>query len=437
MSERGGWRKWVAVCALLLLLLVAAPPAAPRLTPASSGLGVTVQLTSTAISSKDSRITLWHNTSSSNQSVPVLYSVNIAPYTAAGGSAVVFTISAGTMEVVANISQGTVAFVNATVGAQVTVNPVFSGASVSIKVLQLLTSVGNPVNVGTYTVFVNETQNVAVSYLTPGTWVQNALNYTLPYGFSAPAGYYLNTTQVLLPYPPAVGVNYSSVQVLNATAYQVGYSGVYASNQSLKPGASLTFTGLLQPNPISSGPAAIISMGPAKQQSNLYGLLNVYVSFANWTNYESLPYEGIYVLRLSFAYTISPSSVVLRADGKVVPSTEFSVQQSSLVLPPLTLLLGVGTTEQFQVNFSSELAPPSGSLVGGEAAFYFGPIPVTVLDLVLSAILLTLCIFDLYLVGWRTGRIRHVNIRNAAVDTALIEAGLIALLIIVQFAPGG
>lgn len=401
--------------------------------------GVVASLSSTEGGRFPYDLPLWHNTSSTNTSLAHVYPVNMtlsppnAPLTA------VLTVNAGAYVPVVLAKQGTVTLLNATVQGQATVSPTASSTGLSVRILQLFTSSGGAVPLGTYGIWVNVTETATLANTTSIIWAQHVTTFNATYSFASPYGYWLNASTVFVPFPSGLSVNFTSVKVANATSVQTAYAGVYLTNGTLGPKKGLTFTLSFVPVPTTTGPAVILTLTSPRL---VHGSSTLYTAFGNWTNSGPLPYAGIYVLGVpsTFAFAVDPASVHVRVGsvvflnapgtyyyafkGSNLSSSSFTTQGQNVVLVPGTLTVPVGTTESFQANFSSMFAPPSESLFANHVLLAFGSVSVTFGTLVEGLMVLPVLYAGVVLRvhrGDSSERLRVVVVHLVAAQVALLS----------------
>lgn len=410
----------------------AAGPATEGPVAAAISPVVTVQQFSTAGILQDARLTLWHNSTSSNQSVAHSYPVDLGAYSGAASPSFTLTVSFGSDTPVMRVAQGATTFLNGSLLYQLAVSPALGATAVTAKVLKGYLPNGTALPVGTYTVWANATQSIAFTEAVGELWTLAGTTDSLYYNYTAPSGYWVNGTQVYLPFPSGVGVNYTGVTVTGGTSVSVGYSGIYVTNATLAPGATLRLRAQFYPTPVTTGAGVSVQLSKAQVVSNLYGATNVWISFGNYTNLAALPYAGLYLLRTNFAYTVDPSSVVVRVNGVLLSSSGYNLQGGTIVILPNVLTVGIDAKAEFAVNFSSTVAPPEASLVGGYVLATFGVTPFTVTDLIVTgmAAVVVWWLARLYGRGRWGG-----TVRTLTVDFVALEAALTAALLVVTYAP--
>ena len=358
---RAGVGALLVLAVLLAGALLVLPPDAKAL---SVNPSVTIQQTSTATRSVNKADTFWHNSSTSNQSNPVSFLVNVTGYTSIQTFNFQLTISAGQFIPQIVMSQGSTIIFNATVSNQVVISPVPGTTPVSVNTVALYNVTGGNVPDGTYTIWDNVTQTIYLTDAVAGGWSLSGITFSLADTVTAPFGYFFNSTTVLFPFPSGAGVNYSSAKA-SPGRFAVGYGGIYGYNTSLKPTTSVTISASFQPTPINSGPAVFITLTKARL---IGGTTNTWTGFGNFTNNLGLPYIGLYVLLISFSgYVLNPASISLTerlgANAAVTANpASYSVDPSDIAILPNNLLVGVGITLAIQANFSSLASPPTGCL---------------------------------------------------------------------------
>lgn len=445
----------LATVGIAAMLLACQPSTASPQTPAARDTpavtvnpGVVASLASTESAHFNALLPMWHNTSSTNATVPHAYPVNMTLFPAHAALSATLTVQGGTYLPYLYAYQGSAVLLNATVAGQVTVSPSASATPLDVEIKQLFTLSGGAVSVGTYHLWVNITETAQLANTTSEVWAQHAKSMNVTYSFASPYGYYLNSSTVFMPFPSGLTANFTSVRVANATSHQVAYAGVYATNATLAPGKGLTLTFNFTPEPIDSGPAVLITLTTPRL---VHGTTATYTAFGNWTNSLALPYAGLYVLGVptgSFNYTIDGPSVQVRTgtvalvtqpgsygyffEGGNLPSSHFTTQGSSIVVVPDALTVGVSVTESFEVNFTSLSVPPSASLVAGTVLISGGGFSLTFGALLLGLMaipVLYAAVAPRVHRGDGAGRVRAVAVDVLTAEIALF--GLLALSVVV------
>lgn len=419
---------------------VAPASATSSLTPSAITLGVTATLSTSEAAFFPGYATLWHNTTTENQTVPLAFPVNATVNPAGSSISTTLSVSSGVYVPVIEVYQGSTVLINASILGQVTVSAVAGSTDLSVKVEQLFTQAGAAVATGTYHVWVNASESVSLTSTTGLVWVQHPDSFNVTDTVTSAYGYWTNSSQVFVPFPAGgVTVNFTSAKAANATSVSVAYAGVYATNASLASGRSLTLTFSFVPVPVQTGAVLI----PLTTPRLVAGTSASYAAFANWTNGGPLPYAGLYVLEIpsAFAYTPDPATVVVAVGSTVLNDTnppyyhyqfkgknlakdEYSLEGSDVVLIPLALTVGVGSLEGFQVNLTSLFAPPSQSLVAGAVLLTYGAFALTWGQLLLAFMALPVMVAAFAPSLRRTER----GMRTLAVDLTVASAAILALL---------
>jgi hypothetical protein len=381
-----------ALAAVTIALLLVVPPGTTAATSAvhtsAVDLGVTVTQASTATQYVALAGSFWHNTSlgptGTNQSSKLAIPVNLTGYTSLASFSVLVTFSSGGYVPQVVAKQGTTVLFNSTVQPQFTVNPI-AGTAVTLTTYALYTTGGAESPLGKYPIWANVSETASLTNVAVEAWTLTGSVFSLSDTVVASYGYYLNATSVGFPWPGGVQVNYSSATATGGR-YNSGYGSVTVYNTSLKSGASWTSKVTFSPFPINTGSAFI----PLTKARRVPGSATLFTSFGNYSNGLGLPYESIYVLELSFAYPVDPTSVTVLAGGHALNRSEFSVSSTAVTILPGNLLVGAASTEAFQVNMTSITAPPSGSLTPTTGIFPLGAYEVTPAILIVTGMVLVL-----------------------------------------------
>lgn len=353
--------------------------------------GVTVTQTSTAMQYLALSGKFWHNSSSSNASSYLPVPVNLTGYTSLSSFVLSVTVSTGAYIPQMVAQQGTRVLFNATVQPQFTIDPTAGTTQVTLSVYAYFTTGGLPPPTGAYTWWANVSESASLVDAQSASWQQQPTTYTIPDNVTAPYGYYLNSTQVVIPFPGGVQVNYSSAKT-SAGRFQVTYGSVFAYNDSLRPLKWWAFNATFKPLPATSG-TAYVTLSKARL---VPGSSTEYTSFGNWTNNNPVPFLSLYALKLDFAYPVDPTSVTVRAGGVQLPQGSFSVSPQYISIQPGSLLTGAQSTIAFQVNMSSLGAPSVLSLPPGAAWVTISGFSLSLTEILVTSMVLV-CLYGLLL----------------------------------------
>lgn len=411
-----------AFVGFLLVALAGAPPAAAT-APSAISPGVTVTQTSTAIANDAIAGTFWHNTSlgptGTNASSAMKIAVNVTGYTAMSSFSVLVTMSSGAYIPQVVATQGSTVLFNNTVQPQFTVNPTAGTTPVTLAVFALYTTGGAESPLGSYPVWANATATATLTNANSDGWVLSSSSFSISDTVTAPYGYYLNSTEIVFPWPGNVSVNYSSASASHGR-FTPTYGALDVFNDSIAPAASFTTTASVEPLPITSGSAYI----PLTAARRIPGSATMWTEFGNYTDGLGLPYASLYVLELDFPYTVDPSSVTVRAATHQLNRSAFSVGPSDVTILPGTLTVGAADTESFQVNLTSLVAPPQQSVAPGTLLFYAGSTAITPALIIIICMVLVLVYGGFaYSIHKREGK---AKVRAVMGKLILLELALLA-----------
>lgn len=432
---------------VILTMLVADarafPAPAVRLVPDTVPVPLAkVQQTSTATATVFRTQTFYQNGSATyaTGSTAALFPVNLtAPHTAVFPSSFVLTTNVKTgLTPRINATQGTVVLVNATTSYLLPIVPAISATQVKVKIPAAYTATGATPSVGTYPVWDNLSESIPFEYDTPAAWTANATGtYQDIYDVVAPSAFALNGTQVFVPFPTNISVNYTTVAVkvgsLNLSQFQVATGGVYLYLAALAPGGQSNYTVTFVPatsTAIVTTPVLPVTFYYTDGKGGWY--LN-----ASWLNLGPTPYAGIYVIAATLPYPINPSTLTLYAAGKLLPNTTYTVTGDRISVLPGAYTTPIGKVVAFLAHFKFLNAPASISFgdnsrfgSGFGSGFSFGNFLVVVLLAILGyAVLLFLAS------GRRTpGGLAALELRqNAQLNVTLLLLFIAVLALYVAF----
>lgn len=381
----------VAVLALLALLAgVLAPvtqptsPSAPRIGVATVPATANAQLTGTTTTVQKRVNSFFQNGTGAyaGSSTVASWPTN---FTAGNWSSLVaFTevfnpvVTGGTYYPQVNLTQGSVVLANTTATIPFGVAPAFTATPVKQHTVEIYSITGGLPPQATYTVTTVATQTIQFVYSSALNWTPSASSvYTTSYPLAAYPGYWLNNSQVFLPFPAVVtGVNWSTVSVtLNGTSYsnfQVVTGGVYVNVASVGRGYTATIGAKFTVLPAIGGAAPVMIVTKFNKVNTTYDQINT-----SWTNNQNVAYAGEYIIQVDLAFPLNPSSLTVQAGIRVLNSAAWTLQGNTLTILPLVVQTPSASATAFFVTFQFAQAPPESVVTAATVAFESGGTSVT------------------------------------------------------------
>jgi hypothetical protein len=276
---------------------------------------------------------------------------------------------------------GSVLF-NATLLSQILEYP--TPAALTIRTVALWTSTGTTPAEGNYKVWYNGTQVVQDAYTATPAWNFNGTGYTLAYNLTAPAGVVYNQTQVFVPFPSNVSVNFTSLRgTIGSTKVnpiQATNVGVYLFVNGIAAGGyaslGLTFT----PAPSTTGTVPVIVFSSYVAHAN-----GSYSASGSYINGRTAAYAGIYLLQLRFPSPISPTTLQIRFGTTLLTNVSYSLSGSTITILPFAYATPAGSRVTVSLLFSFASGAPSYS-IAGNSTFQFGPVSVSLFVILIVAL---------------------------------------------------
>jgi hypothetical protein len=306
---------------------------------------------------------------------PLASAANVSGYTVAlTGQAV------GGLNPQGNGTQGASQLFNATLVSQLLLYPLDTGAS--IKTVALWTSSGGTPSVASYRVYYNATQIVQYSYTAVPVWNFNGTTYAIAYKLTPPSNVSFNQTQVFIPFPANVSVNYTSlsgeINGVRISPIQATSGGIYTYPLGVAAGATsminLTFT----PLPSTAGATPVLTF------QNILAYPNgTYTSNASWFNGRASAYAGLYILQTRFQSPISPFGLQVRFGRTLLSNTSYTVTGGTITVLPLAYTTPSTSNITVYLRFTFAGNAPSFAIGQSFVVGYAGSVPITVLDVTL------------------------------------------------------
>jgi hypothetical protein len=291
---------------------------------------------------------------------------------------------------------GTSVLFNSTFTGQIVLFPLPS--AITIKTISLWTRAGATVPEGTYGVWYNGTGTAYETFGASPVWIFNGTAYSLTYRLSPPVGTNFNQTQVFVPFPANVSVNYTSlaekINGKNVSPIQATVSGVYIYPNGVAGGTSLNISIEFTPAPSTGGVVPVVVFGSYQSLVNGTNSAKSY-----YYNGRAVAYEGQYVLQTRFPATISPQNLAIRFGTYLVPNTSYTIAGGTITVLPFAYSTPANTNVTIYLLFVFAGNVPSLSIGRSSTVFSIGSYPVSAL-LFGSATLVALVLADFGLYTW-------------------------------------
>ncbi|MDE1821560.1 MAG: hypothetical protein KGI98_12035 [Euryarchaeota archaeon] len=249
-----------------------------------------------------------------------------------------------------NLTQGTKVIANSTVSLPFTVSPSVSAVPVKERVVETYSPTGTLPNIATYLITASAVQTIVFSANAQTNWTQNLSSFHVYYTLSAPKGYWLNQTQIYVPFPAGSTVNYTTVTVsLNGTAirtFQVQTGGVYVNWASLGPGYNATIRVDFSNLPADTGRAPVLYSSKFAVLNVSYNQLNV-----SWSNLLGNAYDGMFLIQANYSQVIDPASVSVEQGSRSLPTGDWFVEGNTITILPGVVTVAVGGVVTFYATF--------------------------------------------------------------------------------------
>jgi hypothetical protein len=442
-AKRGGRSvAWLLVLVLPILLLsfVGPAPIAPasassHLSTASGSYSPPEQIIGIGTSYQTQSGTFWQNGSVEYESgaTPFVFNPNFAGLGSLTYASLTVEGSVGNyLQPMLDVIQNGATLLNNTGTATFILYPPSDALPITTKIPEAFLPGGGIPSIGMYPA--NLTTEMIIEYQTsqPSGWsFYNNVNQE-SYQITAPAGVWLNSTVVYLPFPLPIQVNYTAANVTyEGSAYpytQITSNGIYLNIPSVAPGTTQNFTAKYAPNPSQSGITPLIVI--KNYTKNAAGVSPGYTAIGAWINSYVQLYGGVYIITLDIPYTIDPTTVNISWNGQFIQPSQFIVSGDVITILPLVVLTPLTDTAKFTIKFDLPGAPPSGSITRASSipllGFTFTLADFLWLLIVIGGVILFLLWVTPYRVKWRNKPERYTA--TYGVIVLMIICGVLLVL---------